>query len=204
MLRLNSAFVFGLAMVLLFRPNVVVDAQPSTSAPVTINRCEPILRSPSPQESPSSNPLSGLLQPSTSAGMRIEFTNESNKTATLVNFDVNSNGEHFVIRDVGTFSPGVSINHSYSNGKGQAFVLPAFIAPHVTCRVASVRFSDRTVWPPPAPAVTEEVPSAETALWANPATLVLSTNDDSALIMISSSARVAGFKETDDCDHVAS
>lgn len=205
MLRLNPGVLFGLAAIALVLPaNIAVDAQPSAPGPVTINMCEPILRSPSPQESPSSNPLAGLLQPSTSAGMRIEFTNESNKTATLVNFDVNSNGQHFVIRDVGTFSPGVSINHSYRNGKGQAFVLPAFIAPHVSCRVASVRFTDRSVWPPEAvPAPQAAGPLGETALWANPATLVISTDVDSALVMVSSSARVAGFKETDNCDRIA-
>jgi len=34
--------------------------------------------------------------------------NESNKTANLVNFDVDSNRDHFVIRDIGMFSPGVA------------------------------------------------------------------------------------------------
>ncbi|MBC5802546.1 MAG: hypothetical protein GIX03_05990 [Candidatus Eremiobacteraeota bacterium] len=64
----------------------------------------------------------------------------------LVNFAVDSNGDHFVIGDVGTFSPGVSIKHEYRNGSGQAFVLPQFIAPRVTCCVVSVTFTDGTVW----------------------------------------------------------
>ena len=90
--------------------------------------------------------IAGIPLTSTSSGIQIEFTNESQTTADLVNFGVDSSGQHFVIRDVGTFSPCVSIKHKYRNGEGQAFVLPGLIAPRVNCSVVSVRFVDGTVW----------------------------------------------------------
>ncbi|MGH7727875.1 MAG: hypothetical protein ACREM2_03665 [Vulcanimicrobiaceae bacterium] len=187
--------------------NALGTSTSGTQSPVSINICEPIFdknhsnpfASPSPQEA-----IAAFLTPKTSSGMHIQFTNESQKAADLVNFDVDSNGNHFVIRDVGTFSPGVSIDHTYRNGNGQAFVLPAFIAPHVTCSVASVRFVDRTVWPPAPGTAAGSRPTMGTALSANPATVVLSPGAESALLMISSSARVAGFNESDDCAGIAS
>lgn len=129
--------------------------------------------------------------------MNIQFTNESGKTADLINFEVKSNGVQFVIRDVGTFSPGVTIDHHYRNGAGQAFVLPAFIPPDVKCSVASVRFTDQSVWP-------ASVGQASAAtLSASPTSVAVAHNADSALLMISSTASVAGFNETDNCNGVA-
>jgi hypothetical protein len=172
----------------------------SSQSPVTINSCQPMLNNPAPTASP--NVLSQLLTPATSSGMRIGFTNESDKVADLINFEVHSNGATFVIRDVGTFSPGITIDHRFRNGAGQAFVLPAFIAPHVTCRVASVRFADRSVWPvEPAAA---PAPAAAATLSANPASLDIARSVDSALLMVSSTGRVAGFNEKDDCQGIAS
>ncbi|MDQ2908074.1 MAG: hypothetical protein M3R44_01830 [Candidatus Eremiobacteraeota bacterium] len=153
--------------------------------------------------------IAGIPIASSSSGIAIEFTNESQKTADLVNFAVDSNGENFVIRDVGTFSPGVSIKHEYRNGSGQAFVLPAFIAPHVNCRVASVKFTDGTVWrhdqgSSPAEQTTPNPSNAVAApLSANPSQLNLERTTDAELFMVSSVHRVAAYKETDDCAGVA-
>src|ERR1700736_1120382 len=109
--------------------------------PVTINSCGPIIDKNQKQT------IFGLAIPvSTSSGIAIEFVNESKQTATLVNFAVDSSGNNFVIRDVGKFSPGISIKHEYRNGQGQSFLLPAFIAPNVKCHVASVEFADGTIW----------------------------------------------------------
>ncbi len=131
-----------------------------------------------------------------SNGMQIQFTNEASKVADLINFDVRSNGVQFVIRDVGTFSPGVTIDHRFRNGAGQAFVLPAFIPPNVKCRVASVRFTDGTVWP-------VKNASSTTALSANPTSVSMSLDTDSMLVMVSTTGVVGGFTETNNCDGVA-
>jgi hypothetical protein len=153
--------------------------------------------------------VDGLPLASTSSGMAIEFVNESNKTADLVNFAVDSNGQRFVIRDVGTFSPGISISHTYRTGQGQSFVLPQFIPPNVRCHVASVRFVDGTVWRPgqatiaaPAPAPPSN-PLTSSSLSAYPARLVLDQVAESELFLVSSAGRVAAFRETDDCAGIA-
>src|SRR5579884_960020 len=100
-----------------------VPAQEAPAPPVVINACGPILNNGNTQT------LFGVPVASTSSGIQIQFTNESSKTANLINFAVDSNGSSFVIRDVGTFSPGVEIKHRFTNGSGQAFVLPQFVAP---------------------------------------------------------------------------
>jgi hypothetical protein len=175
------------------------------SPPVTINSCGPIINKNTTQ----TQTVAGIPIPaSTSSGIAIEFVNESNQAATLVNFAVDSSGDHFVIRDVGTFSPGISIKHQYKNGFGQAFILPAFIAPNVTCHVASVKFADGTVWRKgqAAAATTQPVsavPSQRGTLSANPTHLTIDTVAESQLFLVSSTARVSAFKETDDCSKVA-
>jgi hypothetical protein len=175
----------------------------SAQSPVTINSCGPIInKNTAPQPSPSANPIEQFLAPATSSGMRIVFTNESGKVADLVNFEVRSNGVQFVIRDVGTFSPGITIDHRFSNGAGQAYVLPAFIPPDVKCRVLSVRFVDRTVWPS-TQASSAGAAEGTTTLSASPASVRIAPDADSALVMISSTARVAGFNESDNCNGIA-
>jgi len=86
-------------------------AAPATSAspPVTINSCGPIIN----DKNATTNVLGVPVPASMSSGIQIEFVNTANLPATLVNFAVDSAGDHFVIRDVGTFSPGVSIKHQY-------------------------------------------------------------------------------------------
>lgn len=167
--------------------------------PVTINSCGPMINKNAPQ----TQSVLGIPIPvSTSAGIAIEFVNESKQTATLVNFAVDSAGDHFVIRDVGKFSPGISIKHEYRNGNGQAFVLPAFIAPNVKCHVASVEFADGSVWRPGEVASTSAQPSG--ALTVNPTSLSIERATDTALFLVSSTERVAAFKEIDNCAKVAS
>jgi len=195
-------FVRLLALVTLVLAPVAVTAQQTPSAsPVTINSCGPDLSSSS--NAPS---VAGIPLTSTSSGMKIEFVNDSTKVATLVNFDVDSNGTQFVIRDVGTFSPNVSIVHRFRNGSGQAFVLPSFIAPSVTCQVASVRFADGTVWTKGQPAnTTTPATSAGSAakISASPSRVELDRSTESDLFLVSSNERVTAFKETDNCEGVA-
>lgn len=175
-------------------------------APVTINSCGPIIN-----RNATPTTIAGIPVATSSTGIQIQFTNETDKTVDLVNFAVDSNGTQFVIRDVGKFSPGVSIDHQYRNGAGQAFVLPALIAPNIRCRVASVRFEDGSTWrkgtasngsgqsAPPPPAA-----NSATSISANPARIEIDRATDSELFMVSSSQRVTAFKESDDCTNVAS
>jgi hypothetical protein len=171
--------------------------------PVTINSCGPIIDKNQQQS------YFGVSVPvSTSSGIAIEFVNESKQTATLVNFAVDSSGDHFVIRDVGKFSPGVSIKHQYRNGQGQSFVLPAFIAPKIQCQVASVEFADGTVWRKGQTAAATIQPDTTAgqssgALTANPTHVTIDRVANAALFLVSSTERVASFKETDNCANIA-
>lgn len=174
--------------------NALGSSTSSKASPVTINLCQPIINN-NQLSTPSASNVNSWLA-AQSSGMQIQFTNESNKVADLINFDVRSNGVQFVIRDVGTFSPGVTIDHRFRNSQGQAFVLPAFIPPNVKCHVASVRFTDGTVWP------AKNVASAST-LRANPTSISMSLDMDSSLVMISTTGTVGGFTETNNCDGIA-
>ncbi len=174
--------------------NALGTSTSSKSSPVTINLCQPIFHNNQFATPSASNPNSWLA--SQSNGMQIQFTNESNKVADLINFEVRSNGVQFVIRDVGKFSPGVTIDHNFRNSAGQAFVLPAFIPPNVKCHVASVRFTDGTVWP-------VKHASSSLALSANPTSVSMSLDTDSSLVMVSTTGTVGGFTETNNCDGIA-
>ena len=175
--------------------------------PVTIDTCAPLL---TPNASASSAPsfmgISLSSVTSTSTGMHIVFVNDSHQVAKLVNFEVVSNGNRFIVRDVGTFSPGVSIDHQYRNGAGQGFILPSFIAPNVTCSIASVEFADGTLWRPGQPPnlVPNAIASpAQTGLSVSPNQLTLSSRSEAALFFVQSDTRVADLKETDNCAGVA-
>ncbi len=76
---------------------VSVLAQSTAGSPIAINACSPMMNNNNTQT------LFGVPVASTSTGIQIQFTNESSKSANLINFSVRSNGDSFVIRDVGTF-----------------------------------------------------------------------------------------------------
>jgi hypothetical protein len=167
----------------------------STSHPIQINSCAPQLGS-------GTQSLFGIPVASTSSGIQIQFTNESSKTANLINFAVDSNGETFVMRDVGTFSPGVEITHRYRNGEGQAFVLPSLISPKIKCHVDSVRFADGTVWRRGDNRKSvDTVPATLSVAPSGPVTLAV--NGEARLFLVQSSGTVAAFSERDACSGIA-
>ncbi len=173
----------------------------TSSPPVQVNSCAPMLSS-------GTQTLFGVPVASTSDGIQIQFTNESSKTADLINFAVDSNGQTFVIRDVGTFSPGIEITHKYRNGAGQAFVLPAFVSPNVTCKVDSVRFTDGAVWRPgqtlSAQSASGNASSGRATIAVSPqGPLNLAINGEAKLFLVQSSAAVAAFSERDACSGIA-
>ena len=75
-------------------------------------------------------------------GLHIAYVNKTQKVANRVAFVVNYRGDVQHVVDVGTFSPGVTIDHSFGQFTGLAFL---GTRPN-TCRVAAVRFTDGTVW----------------------------------------------------------
>lgn len=86
------------------------------------------------------------------SGLDVQFTNNSTKIARVVNVKADINGTKQVIRDVGTFSPGVEIHHRYRVATGQ-FALPMVLSsifggrPSVQCSIDSVEFADGSTWP---------------------------------------------------------
>ncbi len=112
-----------------------------------------------------------------------------------------------MIRDVGTFSPGVEITHRYTNGSGQAFVLPAFIAPQIKCSVESVHFADGTLWRAGEAAAVAETPEPALGpsglLSAAPSRIEVPSNGAMQYFMISTQEKVAGFSERDSCQGIA-
>jgi hypothetical protein len=207
-MKLPIARFYATLLVIAFIAWAPVDADAQGAintggAPVTIGSCGPILEPTAYATEPPSFmgiPIGSLTQ--TSAGMAISFVNASNKVATLVNFAVDSNGNHFVIRDVGTFSPGVTINHEYRNGGGQAFILPAFISPRVSCRVSSVEFADGTSWRKGQPPANDAAPVSR-GLTATPAQVTLDGHSEAAIFMVQSSGNVAGLQQTNNCSGIA-
>jgi hypothetical protein len=151
--------------------------------------------------------VAGIPLTATSSGIEIQFTNESSKTANLINFSVESNGTSFVIRDVGTFSTGVEIKHRYQNGSGQSFVLPSFIAPDVKCSVQSVHFTDGTIWRAGSPPASVETPEPGLGpsglLSATPSRVEVATSSALQYFMISTGEKIAGFSERDSCSGIA-
>jgi hypothetical protein len=172
----------------------------NAAAPIAINSCTPMLQNGSTQS------VLGIPLAQSSSGIKIQFTNESSKTANLVNFGVTSNGTSFVIRDVGTFSPNIEITHRYTNGAGQSFVLPAIIAPQVTCVVDSVRFTDGTVWRPGdamAAQTPEPVAAPGNLLRATPSRADVPLRGGLQYFMVSTGEKLAGFSEGDACQGIA-
>lgn len=173
-------------------------AQSSAASPVVINACGPMLNN-----NASTQTVFGVPLTSTSSGISIQFTNQSSKTANLINFSVDSNGDSFVIRDVGTFSPNIEITHRYRNGSGQAFVLPQFVAPKIVCHVQSVTFTDGSVWRRGEATIAPPAPPAANPLSVAPQAVALDRNAEMHLFMVSSSAKVAAFSERDTCSGIA-
>jgi hypothetical protein len=145
-------------------------------------------------------------------GVAIQFTNESTKLADLINFNVNINGQNSVIRDVGTFTPGIEITHKFRAGSDQ-FALPAVLSqlfgrPSVTCSVASVHFPDGSTWQPAALTRSVSLPIA-TGTLAPPAVSVTPASLDfagasaaSRLILVSGRAPTF-FSPSSNCAHIA-
>ena len=72
----------------------------------------------------------------------IAYVNKTSQTISRVAFTVNYRGDIEHVVDAGTFSPGVTINHTFGQFTGLAYLGSR---PN-SCRVAAVRFTDGTEW----------------------------------------------------------
>jgi hypothetical protein len=79
-------------------------------------------------------------------GLRIKFTNEGNKTASVVRVAVNFNGNTLSVRDVGSFAPNVTINHDFRDLTGEATRFGLTHEDQPKCRVQFIKFDDGTIW----------------------------------------------------------
>lgn len=88
--------------------------------------------------------LLGALSKSTGP-LIIKFTNESDKKIVVVRFAVDVSGQQASVRDVGTFSPGVTINHYFKDFAGKTqFVFSR--QPQPTCHLSFAKFADGALW----------------------------------------------------------
>lgn len=78
--------------------------------------------------------------------IEILFQDTGDVAAHVVGFDVNwGDGNVQTIRDVGTFSPGVTIAHKFQHADPEAYS-PLFPHSPVTCQVQSVQLANGSAW----------------------------------------------------------
>jgi hypothetical protein len=168
-------------------PSAAPTAAPSTPSPIAIDICQ--LRT------EDENPFVA-----TTDGVEIKFTNNAKVAATTINFAVSSGAQAGVIRDVGTFAPGLEVTHNYREGSGFQIITPLLSHPHLNCTVQSVQFADGSAWPAVAAAS-----ATDGALSASPATLsfagIGSTYDQ--FLTVADSGAGATLKESDNCAQIA-
>lgn len=80
-----------------------------------------------------------------SGPLEIKFVNETEKVATTVRFTVKIENETAGVRDVGTFSPGITIHHKFEDFRGRTKFIFAN-EPQPSCSVQYVKFADGTTW----------------------------------------------------------
>lgn len=83
------------------------------------------------------------------SGLRIKFTNEGDKAASVVRIAVLFDKNTLSVRDVGTFAPNATINHDFRDLSGQntKFGLSHEDQPS-SCKIQFVKFADGTMWAP--------------------------------------------------------
>lgn len=135
-------------------PTIAVPVTPTGAVgpPVEIDECKLLY---------SGNDVAGE-----SAGVYLKFTNDSTLTADLINFKVVAGSESGMIRDVGTFTPGIEITHHYREGSGHLMFSPLLSHVSLDCSVASVHFKNGSVWQ--AASVKPPMPSPVPVVLASP------------------------------------
>ncbi len=139
MKRSIASLLLGLALCAPAAADPVMAPANPFASPVSLNACN--------LEYSNENHINSRI-----SGVAIQFTNESSRVSDLINFKVTINGQDTLIRDVGTFTPGVEITHKFRAGSDQ-WSLPVLLQqfsgrPPVTCRIESIHFTDGTSWHP--------------------------------------------------------
>jgi hypothetical protein len=110
------------------------------ASPIQIDYCH-IDYHPGPTVAPSA----AISITKKSGPLEIKFVNEGDKVATTVRFGVKIEDETASIRDVGTFSPGITIHHKFQDFSGRTeFIFARERQPH--CTVQYIKFADGTTW----------------------------------------------------------
>ncbi len=140
----SAPFALGLVLALPAAPGLAQSPEPTPAltispSPVSIAACTIARRERTRgfQGNPYPLPITG--------GLRITFVNHGTAAVAEVAFRVDYRGESEIVHDVGTFTSGVAIAHSYDNFSDYAYLGPT---PNV-CRVAYVRLADGTTWGTP-------------------------------------------------------
>jgi hypothetical protein len=88
--------------------------------------------------------LIGMLV-KTTGQLKIKFTNEGDKQISTVRFRVNLDSQTLSVRDVGKFSPNVTVDHGFKDYSGtMSFVFSR--QPQPKCHVTFVKYADGSVW----------------------------------------------------------
>ncbi len=89
----------------------------------------------------------------------VSFTNRAKVAATRVVFQIDFNASRYVIADVGSYAPGVTVTHTLrDHGKSvQASARPGGKGP-TQCAVLSAHFADGTTWVTPAASAASATP----------------------------------------------
>jgi len=121
-----------------FFPASVSSAKPAS--PIQIDYCHIDYR-PGPTVAPSA----AISLTKSSGPLEIKFVNEGDKVATTVRFGVKIEDETASIRDVGTFSPGITIHHKFQDFSGRTKFIFAH-EPQPKCSVQYIKFADGSTW----------------------------------------------------------
>lgn len=135
-----------IVLALVAAASVGASAQPAPSpSPIAIHSCG---RMPQTIYGPFINP--SIDPPNIPYGvvLGIEYVNTGSRVAKSIEFAVSSSDTYFAVRDVGTFSPGALIKHTFQETIGQGAILPWILPPYVHCAATRVEYSDGTVWEP--------------------------------------------------------
>ncbi len=188
MKRSIASLLIGLALCAPTAADPVMAPANPFASPVSVNACN--------LEYANENQISSHV-----SGVAIQFTNNSSRVSDLINFKVTINGQDTLIRDVGTFTPGIEITHKFRTGSDQ-WALPVLLQqfsgrPPVTCRIESIHFADGTSWHPGGA-------STKSALTIFPARLSFAGTQDGSRLVYVASPVPATFSARGNCAGIAS
>ncbi|HLJ84348.1 MAG TPA: hypothetical protein VKT51_09280 [Candidatus Eremiobacteraceae bacterium] len=126
-------------------PAATAQPAPAMSAPVPAPAATPA----SPVQVESCNvSYNGNVLVGTTGKLVINFTNYGSVAADVIRFHVQYGDQSLFIRDVGTFSPGIEIQHKFSSFEGDLQLSPLLTGQKpVMCTVAWSHFVNGTIWP---------------------------------------------------------